>query len=504
MPNPARSNPATNPAREPARVAIDLGAESCRVSLLRWSTCGSSVHDGGEPTVELVHRIPNGPVRRGDHLRWSLSSILGGIEEGLRKCAAKAPEGIASIGVDSWSVDYVRIGANGAPLDDPFCYRDERTAAAKERVDAVLPEFELYRRTGALPIRINTVYQLVADSEAGIDARTPWAMFPEFVLYWLSGRRIAEYSNASHSGLVNLKTGDWDREVFSALGLAIDAAPPIVPAGTILGPLKGPLAALDAFRHTRIIAPASHDTASAIAGIPADMSSAAYLCAGTWSLVGTLTAEPVATREALEARYTNLGSATEGRLFHTLVNGMWLIKQCMDGWAAQGRNWSIENLVEKAAAYNAAGVIDVDAAPLMLELNMPQRINNELERAGFAPIPDIAGNEPLFARVIFESLAMRYGSAISSLEHMLGRKLTRIHMLGGANRNRLLVELTEKQTGLPVEIGETESSTIGSLAVQLAADDGRAAPVSSAAVRAWAARLCRPAGQPLQPAGLPA
>ncbi len=487
-----------NLAPEPARVAIDLGAESCRVSLLRWSASDTSVRGGSDPTVELVHRIPNGPVRSGDRLHWPLSSILAGLEEGLRKCAAKAPEGIASIAVDSWSVDYVRIAPDGTALRDPFCYRDERTVAAKERADAVVPEFELYQRTGALPLRINTVYQLMADSDAGIDVRTPWAMFPEFILYWLSGRRVAEYSNASHSGLVNLKTCDWDHEVFRALGLSIEAAPPIVPAGTILGPLKGPLTALDAFRDTRIIAPASHDTASAIAGIPADMSSAAYLCAGTWSLVGTLATEPVATREALDARYTNLGSATGRRLFHTLVNGMWLIKQCMDGWAAQGRPWSIEDVVQKAAACSsAAGIIDVDAEPLMLELEMPQRINHELTRAGFAPIPDTPGNEPLFARVIFESLAARYGSAISSLERMLGRKLTRIHMLGGANRNRLLVELTEKQTGLPVEIGETESSTIGNLAVQLAASESDGAPVSAAAVRAWAARLCQPAGQPV-------
>jgi rhamnulokinase len=486
-----------NPALEPARVAIDLGAESCRVSLLRWSGSGSSVQPGSEPTVELVHRIPNGPVRRGDHLHWPLGSILAGLEEGLRKCAAKAPEGIASIGVDSWSVDYVRIAPDGTALRDPFCYRDERTVVAKERVDAILPEFELYQRTGALPLRINTVYQLVADGDAGIGAHVPWAMFPEFFLYWLSGRSVAEYSNASHSGLVNLKTGNWDPDVFRALGLAIEAAPPIVSAGTILGPLKGSLTALDAFRHTKIIAPASHDTASAIAGIPADMSSAAYLCAGTWSLVGTLATEPVATREALDARYTNLGSASGRRLFHTLVNGMWLIKQCMDGWAAQGRRWTIEDLVQKAAACDAPGIINVDAEPLMLELEMPQRINNELTRAGFAPLPDTPGNEPLFARVIFESLAARYGSAVSSLEHMLGRKLTRIHMLGGANRNRLLVELTEKQTGLPVEIGETESSTIGSLAVQLAASDVNGASVTAEAVRTWAARLCQPTGQPV-------
>ncbi len=468
---------------EPARIAIDLGAESCRISLLRFT--------GGAPSVAVIHRIPNGPVRHGACLHWPLQSILAGLEDGLRKAAEAAPEGVASIAVDSWSVDYVRIAPDGTPLREPFCYRDERTVPSKEAADAIIAPFDLYQRTGAIPLRINTVYQLLADRAAGIDPHTPWAMFPEYVLYWLSGQRVAEYTNASHTGLVNLKTGDWDADLFRLLDLSLDAAPPIVRAGTILGPLQGPLAKLDAFKETQIIAPACHDTASAIAGIPADLSSTAYLCTGTWSLMGTIATAPVTTREAYGARYTNIGAASGGLCFHSLVNGMWLIKQCMDGWAAQGRSWSIENLIQTCAACNAgAAVIDVDAEPLMLELNMPERINNELARAGFAPIPDVAGNEPQFARVIFESLAARYASALESLERMLGRNLDRIHMLGGANRNKLLVQLTEERTGRPVTIGETESSTIGNLAIQLAASEAKAGPVTPEAVRAWAARLC--------------
>lgn len=475
---------------EPARVAIDLGAESCRVSLLRFS--------GDEPSVAVMHRIPNGPVRRGDSLHWPLESILAGLEDGLRKAAQAAPEGIASISVDSWSVDYVRIAPDGRPLREPFCYRDERTVPIKEATDAIIASYDLYQRTGAIPLRINTVYQLLADRAAGIDPHAPWAMFPEYVLYWLSGRRVAEYTNASHTGLVNLATGDWDADLFRMLELPLEAAPPIVRAGTVLGRLQGPLAGLDAFKHTQIIAPACHDTASAIAGIPADLSSTAYLCTGTWSLMGTIATAPVTTREAYEARYTNIGAANGGLCFHTLVNGMWLIKQCMDGWTAQGRNWSIEDLVQRSAACNAGeGGIDVDAEPLMLELNMPERINHELRRAGLDVIPDVAGNEPLFARVIFESLAARYASALQSLERMLGRKLDRIHMLGGANRNKLLVRLTEERTGLPVTIGETESSTIGNLAIQLAASDAEGRPITPHAVRDWAARLCAPVQQPI-------
>jgi rhamnulokinase len=479
--------------QDPARVAIDLGAESCRVSLLRWVN--------GKPAVEVIHRIPNGPRHRGDTLYWPLKQILAGLEEGLRKAAAAAPEGIASIGVDSWSVDYVRLAPDGKMLCEPFCYRDERTVKSKQTADAIISPFDIYQRTGAFPIGLNSVYQLMADPAAGIegknqriDKRAPWVMFPEFVLYWLSGRRVGEYTNASHTGLVNLKTGTWDAELFEMLGLAVEAAPPIVTTGTVLGPIKGPLAALDAFRTTQIIAPATHDTASAIAGIATDLSSAAYISSGTWSLVGTITQTPVTTRHAFDAGYTNIGAAGGGLLFHSLINSMWVLKQCMDGWAAAGRPWPIEKLVQEAAACNAnvaTGVLDMDAPTLMLDSDMPQRINNELTRLGFEEIPDVAGNEPLFARTIFESLALRYASALANLEKMLGRKLDRIHMIGGATRNKLLIELTEKQTGLKVEIGETESSTVGSLAIQLAASEAAGERVTPAAIRKWAEVLCR-------------
>jgi rhamnulokinase len=195
---------------------------------------------------------------------------------------------------------------------------------------------------------------------------------------------------------------------------------------------------------------------------------------------------------AFDSGYTNLGAATGDLMFHSLINSMWVLKQCMDGWAAQGRPWKIEDIVQQAGASNiSTGLLDMDAESLMLDTEMPQRINNELIKAGFDPIPDVAGNEPIFARLIFESLSMRYAAALASLEKMLGRRLSAIHMLGGANRNKLLVQLTEQRTGLPVEIGETESSTIGSLAVQLASSDAGGRAIKPEAVREWAKVLCQ-------------
>ena len=164
---------------ERARIAIDLGAESCRVSLLRWH--------GSKPAIEVVHRIPNGPVHRADGLHWPIETILAGLEEGMRKAAAAAPEGIASIAADCWSVDYARLAPDGSLLGEPFCYRDERTVATKEKADGIIAPLDLYARTGTIPQRINTVCQLMADEAAGIDPALPWAMLPEYVLYWLSG-----------------------------------------------------------------------------------------------------------------------------------------------------------------------------------------------------------------------------------------------------------------------------------------------------------------------------
>ncbi len=470
--------------QEPARVAIDLGAESCRVSLLRW--------EGGRPGIDVVHRIPNGPVHCGDSLHWPLDTILAGLEDGLRRAAAAAPEGIATIGVDSWGVDYVRVGPDGCALRAPFCYRDERTVASKEAADKIVPPLDLYRRTGVFPTRINTIYQLLADPAAGIDPHSHWVMMPEYVLSWLGARRVSEYTHATHTGLVDLNTGDWSSELFRELGLPIEAAPPIVHAGTFVGKLQGPLAVLDAYSQTQLVVPACHDTASAIAGIPKDMSTTAYISSGTWSLVGALTSRPVTTPAAFDAGYTNLGAATGDLMFHNLVNSMWVLKQCMDSWAAQGRPWKIEDIVKAAGECSApAGKLNMDAEALMLDTEMPRRINNELTRQGHGEIADVPGNEPMFARLIFESLAARYAQALASLEKMLDRKLTAIHMLGGANRNKLLVQLTEQRTGLPVEIGETESTTIGNFAVQLAAAEANRQQIRPESIHEWARRLCQ-------------
>jgi len=468
-----------------ARVAIDLGAESCRVSLLRW-------HDG-QPAIELIHRVANGPVHVEGALTWPLDAILTGLDKGLRKAAQAAPEGIASVAVDGWAVDYVRLNHDGDPIRAPFCYRDERTIRSKQQADALVDPEWMFRHTGAQPLRINTIYQLMADHPAGDDPQVPWVCLPEYVLYRLGGRRVAEYTNATHTGLVDVETGDWSQTLIERLELSKEALPPIVPAGSVIGKLRGPLAALDAFRDTLLIAPACHDTASAIAGIATPLDCTAYICSGTWSLAGTLIDAPFTAPEAMAAGFTNQGAAGGGFCFHANVNGMWILKQCLESWRGDGRPWDLPELIAQAAACDRfPGIVPVDAPSLLLDGDMPARLNEQLRNSGCDEIADCAGNEPVFARVIFESLAVRYATAIQSLEQMLGCRIDRVHILGGGSQNQLLTRLTAERTGKPVERGNVESSTVGNFAVQLAASEAASRPLTRDAVHRWAERLSHP------------
>jgi rhamnulokinase len=251
------------------------------------------------------------------------------------------------------------------------------------------------------------------------------------------------------------------------------------------------LADLPAFLDTELIVPACHDTASAIAGIQTHLDGAAYICSGTWSLVGTLIPVPITTKEAMDAGYTNQGAACGGFCFHTNVIGMWILKQCLESWRRAGRPWELPELIAQAATRNDfPGSVNVDAPPLMLDEDMPARLNEQLRAGDHAIIENRAGNEPLFARVIFESLAHRYATALRSLEKMLNNSIKRIHILGGGSLNQLLTRLTAERTGLPVETGNVESSTVGNFAVQMAASEAAGGPLQQEAVRRWARELC--------------
>ncbi|MCU1321418.1 MAG: Carbohydrate kinase, FGGY-like protein [Acidobacteriaceae bacterium] len=457
------------PADARASIAVDLGAESCRVSLLRWVE--------GKPVISLVERFGNAPrevgPEAGGGLRWDLARIVEGLDAGLLKCAALAPEGIRSIAVDGWAVDYVRVDAEGTPLADPFCYRDERGIEAEKLVYERCSPDHLRELTGVQLIRINTLYQLYADKLVGTEPGASWMNLPEYVLSRWGGDRVGEYTNATHTQLVDLYKKDWCKEIFDATGLDISRAPRIVPPGTIVGRLKGALAELPQFANTALIAPACHDTASAIAGIPALRGDWAYISSGTWSLVGTLVEQPRNGTAEREENFTNLGAVGDRICFHKNVNGMWLIKQCTDAWAAKGRVWDVAELVaasEKVA--KPEGLLDVDQPDLMLAGRMLERINAQRVSKGLDALDEGVDAAPVFASLIFHSLAARYAEVLARIALHSGKQLKRLFVVGGASRNEFLNRLTQEATGLQVFRGSPESSTVGNFAVQMAVLDG--------------------------------
>lgn len=416
----------------------------------------------------MVHRFPNAPWDRGSAgFRWNLDHICREVESGLRSCAAQAPEGIASIGVTGWAVDYVRLDPSGHPLEAPFCYRDPRTATAFERVHAILPPDRLYALSGVQIQPLNTLYQLYADKLAGLPP-APWVNLPEFILHWLGAPRIAEYTNATHTALVSPDTRSWSEEIFSALGLDRASAPEIVPPGSGLGPLRTELRQLAALRETQLIAPACHDTASAIAGIPTHDGVWAYISSGTWSLIGMVLGEPCPTPQAGALGFTNLGAAGGGVLFHRGLPGMWLLRQCLNCWE-NDRGWSFTELIAEARSLPPSHtLLDLDDPSFLMPGNMPARINAQRVRMGAAPLSVECDAAPLFANLIFRSLAARYASVLADIARITGRRAERICVVGGGSRNHLLNELTAAATGLPVERCSVESSTLGNFAVQLA------------------------------------
>jgi rhamnulokinase len=467
-------------SQPPNIVAIDLGAESCRVSLLQWS--------GETPQIDLIHRCGNGPVARGHSLHWNIDDLIKNVRIGLKLCAERADAPIASIGVDGWAVDYVRLNGDGVRIGEPFCYRDERTLASEAGLHELCPAAFLYGQTGIQPLRINTLYQLIADRQAGVPAHYRWVNLPEYLLSQLGGRLVAELTNAAHTGLLDVRNNAWNKDVFECTGLDLHAAPELVPTGTDIGSVSAELQALRPFSETRLIAPACHDTASAVAGIPAKGDNWAYISSGTWSLTGALLDQPVTSEDARGAGFTNLRAPGGQYCFHKNVNGMWLLKQVQMQLCPNGNMWDMPELIAAAEKTpSPRALLDVDHPALLLPGNLAAPINRQLLEQGIAAIPEDAASLPVFASLIFHSLAHRYTEVLHEVGRLTGRQLERIYVVGGGSLNPFLNRLTADATGLPLSCGVVESSTVGNLAVQLTALEGESP--TRGRIRHWANML---------------
>lgn len=472
-------------ADKAALVAIDLGAQSCRVSMLNWP--------GGIPQTRIVHRFSNAPVTTGRGLVWDLERIVDGVVTGLRLCAEKAVDGIAAVGIDGWAVDYVRLAADGSASADPFCYRDERTLKAMEDVHALISPDKLYSLTGIQQLSINTLYQLYADRSAGTDSAMPWLNIPEYITQRLGGLPVSEYTNATHTQLVRSGSHEWCEEIFRATGLEIGAAPKIVPTGSMAGTLHHGRLKAPAFRDTQLIVPACHDTAAAVAAIPAEGDDWAFISSGTWSLVGAVLDEPCPTEESFKLNFTNLGGAGNSICFLKNVNGMWLLQQLMLEWECMGISWPLEDLIRTTSSMpEPAMLIDVDAPELLLPGGMLAKVNSQITRAGYEQFSLNKNDVPRIANTVFHSMAARYAEVLKDIGRLTGKKLKRVFVVGGGGKNTLLNRLTGERSGLEVIPGVTEASTVGNFAIQIAALQGdydAFTGVTRSSVAQWAERL---------------
>lgn len=458
-----------------AVAAVDLGATSGRVMIGRIGE--------GTLELELVSRFPNGPVQRHDGLHWDFAALSEHVLSGLAEAVRREPA-IASIGIDSWAVDYGLL-RDGELLAEPFHYRDDRSIRGVEEVHAIAPFAELYRRNGLQFLPFNSLYQFRADARLA-EADTA-LLIPDLLTFLLTGARVAERTNASTTGLLGVETGEWDVELVERLGIPTTLLPQLVDPGTVVGELR-PEVAERIGRTLPVIAVGSHDTASAVVAVPLSTPSAAYISCGTWGLVGVELTTPVLTDAAREANFTHeLGVDGRYRFLHN-VTGLWLLSETVRAWEIEdGTPIDLPELLAAAAAVpGSSPLFDADDASLATPGDMPARIAALLRAAG----AEVPSSRAALARAIVESIAAAFATAVRSAAALSGRRLDVIHLVGGGSLNTLLCQATADRTGLPVLAGPVEATALGNVLVQ--ARSLGAAPESLEELRALVAATHTP------------
>ena len=451
-------------------IAIDLGAGSGRVFLAGL--------DAGAMLLEEVRRFHYPPAEFAGHLRWDVTKIFAEIKEGLRAAGARARElgrKIESVGVDSWGVDYALVDDNGELVEWPICYRDERTQGVMDQVFARISREEIFERTGIQFMSFNTLFQLFAHQVEGLpmEARKLLLM-PDLIGFWLTGKRVAEYTNATTTQMVNARTGTWDCELLNRLRLPATLLPEIIPAGTTVGPIRAELAD-ELGIATTVVAPATHDTGSAIAGAPI-REGWAYISSGTWSLVGVERDDVLINQEVARYNFTNEGGAFGTIRFLKNVMGLWILESCRKEWQGCGAGVDYDALLSEVSTIaRFPALIFPDDARFFNPPSMLEAIAMQLTETD-QKMPDSAA---AIAKVILDSLAFRYASVIRTIEALTKRKLEGVQIIGGGSQNNYLNQATANATGLIVSAGPTEATVIGNVLVQSVAR-GRFSSLSEA------------------------
>jgi rhamnulokinase len=448
-------------------LALDLGAESGRGLLGRF--------DGQCLALEEVHRFPNGPIRMLDTIYWDLPHLFHEVKTALGKGAAHSGE-LDGIGIDTWGVDFGLIGRGETLLGNPVHYRDARTEGMLDAAFQHVTRARVYEITGVQFLPFNTLYQLLAMERAHsplLEVAETLLMMPDLFAWLLTGRRVGERTNASTTQLLNPQRGTWSDELCQKLGLPRAILPQLIEPGSVLGPLRPSVAREIGITHPlTVLAPATHDTASAVAAVPVVTTTPSpsatgpdwcYLSSGTWSLLGVEVPRPVINAETMGYNFTNEGGVAGTTRLLKNIMGLWLVQECRRTWARAGRDPSYEELTARAqAAPSFAALVDPDDVTFLAPGDMPARLVAFCTRTGQGAPAD----EGSMIRCCLESLALKYRWTIDRLEVILGTPISTIYAVGGGTQNTLLCQFTANACGRPVHAGPVEATAIGNILMQ--------------------------------------
>jgi sugar (pentulose or hexulose) kinase len=435
-----------------ALAAVDLGASSGRVIV------GHVGPDHLEMTE--VQRFRNGAVRLPDGLYWDVLGLWTDVLTGLRTAARK--DRLAGVAIDSWAVDYGLLDARGVLQANPRHYRDPRTETVIDDVHAKLDPVRLYATTGLQFLPFNTLYQLAAEPVLA-DRRA--LLIPDLLGYWLTGRQVAEETNASTTGLLDARTGDWSRPLVEALALPPGLLPDVLPAGQVLAPLTGDvMAEIGVDDELPVTTVGSHDTASAVVGVPAETDRFGYISCGTWGLVGVELDAPVLSEDSRRANFTNERGVDATIRYLRNVMGLWLLSESLRTWNLRGTDVDLDEVLVAAAALPAGGPrVDPNDPAFLPPGDMPVRITVACRAAG-TPLTD--PGPAAVVRCILDSLARAFAEALTQAEQLSGRPIEVVHIVGGGSQNALLCQLTADAARRPVVAGPVEATALGNLLVQ--------------------------------------
>ncbi|HEY2083176.1 MAG TPA: rhamnulokinase [Verrucomicrobiae bacterium] len=442
-------------------LGVDLGAESGRVMAGLW--------DGKKMRLEEIHRFSNGGINIADSLRWNTLGLWNEIQTGLTAAAKKFGKSVVSVGVDTWGVDFALLSKSGELLGLPYHYRDARTRGMLQKVLDRVPREEIFADTGLQFMEINTLFQLLAlqkNSPELLAAAETLLMTPDFLHFCLSGARVCEFTIATTSQCVNPKKRAWATDLLQKLGLPTKIFPDIVPPGTRIGQLRPGLAERTGLGPIAVVAPAAHDTGSAVVGVPTKNTGKpnwAYLSSGTWSLLGVEVQDALISPRVLELSLTNEGGIDGTYRLLKNIMGLWLVQGCRRAFAEKGRDYSYEQLVqmaEEAPAFRS--LVNPNDDRFLNPPDMPKAIQDFCRETG-QPIPE---NEGQLVRCVFESLALTYATVLDGLEELTGTKIEVVHVVGGGSRNKILNSFTANACGRPVITGPVEATVLGNLLVQ--------------------------------------